>query len=517
MNIIINPIDLYNQQHVDDGLNLFLKKNQIIKKINKSDYGCQVNKDDELVIQFHQNSIYLEVVAENQLGIPVGTKLSPFEILKEYQFKGKFMPAVEHVVSMYGGDEDLPYIRVGGDFFKRIYSFDRNGVEREELQRWKRETIIDDHGRDVIESISKYDGFCIVPDNKNYQRVVKGMYNKYAPFPHKSKEFDLEKKDEVIKWSLHMIRHIFGDQRCKQKGPNNGRHMGEMYMQMLYLHPRQILPILALVSQLRQTGKSTYGDWLNAIFGDNVANINPHNISSSFSSAYATKNICLIEETKFDKSQDLEKIKSLSTQKTLTVNTKYVSEYQVPFFGKLIMFSNHEDRFVQVDNDEIRYWVRKIPQISVENHNILQDLIDEIPYFLYYLEQLPEVDFSKSRMVFTAEDLETDLLRKTKEESKPALQKIIEEHLDEFGMNNTERDEICFTPIEFHKHFLERTKYDVAYTRKIFKHEMSLEQGHGRYRGLSNDYDTKDRNGRWFMWKNPHYENSVVDDDDLPF
>ena len=95
--------------------------------------------------------------------------------------------------------------------------------------------------------------------------------------------------------------------------------------------------------------------------------------------------------------------------------------------------------------------------------------------------------------------------------------KIIEEHLDEFGMNNTERDEICFTPIEFHKHFLERTKYDVAYTRKIFKHEMSLEQGHGRYRGLSNDYDTKDRNGRWFMWKNPHYENSVVDDDDLPF
>ena len=57
------------------------------------------------------------------------------------------------------------------------------------------------------------------------------------------------------------------------------------------------------------------------------------------------------------------------------VNTKHVSHYSVPFYGKLIITSNNEDKFSKVDNEEIRYWVRKVPTLKGKaNHNILEDM-----------------------------------------------------------------------------------------------------------------------------------------------
>jgi hypothetical protein len=314
-----------------------------------------------------------------------------------------------------------------------------------------------------------------------------------------------------------MLRHIFGD-KVAMFGGNKGRHMGEMYMQIIYLYPRQILPILALVSLMRGTGKSTFGDWLNAIFADNVANLNPNNISSNFSSSYATKNIIMIEETKFEKSQDLEKLKAISTQKTMTVNTKFVAEYQVAFFGKIILFSNHEDRFVMVDDEEIRYWVNKIPQITVENHNILNDLVKEIPKFLYWLTTLPKPDFSQSRQVFKPEELDNELLAQTKENSRSAAHRTALMYLDKHMLEHSDQEEISFTNLDFFEHFMSKSKWDPAYLSKVLKYELKLEKAEKviRYRTLGNTIDTKDGRGRPYTVKNPYF-NEVEEQDDLPF
>ena len=61
---------------------------------------------------------------------------------------------------------------------------------------------------------------------------------------------------------------------------------------------------------------------------------------------------------------------------------------------------------MRIDDEEIRFWIRKInPIVGQKNTNIENDLFNEIPKFLKFLEQLPAIDFSKSRMVFTQEGL----------------------------------------------------------------------------------------------------------------
>lgn len=508
----INPIDFYNQTEKDEALELFLNKNKSVEKLSKDNYGCVQNTGDKTV-QFHQNSIYLEVVEDNPImGFSKGLRISPFELLVRYKFDNNIYKALNFLETKYN-QTNMPYIRVAGEYFKKVIKTDRDKVKREELIRWKKETLLDDYGKEMIKDIKKYDGFCLEPDNRNFQQSVDGFYNKYAPFAHKSKKFDVKNDLDKIKWSIIMMKHIFGDQI----------DMGWTYMQVMYLHPRQILPILGLVSQLRGTGKTTYGDWMLAIYGDNGVLLNPSNISSSFNSTYATKNLLIIEETKFEKSGDLEKLKAISTQKKMTVNTKYISEYSIPFFGKIIMFSNHEDKFVIMDDEEIRYWVRQIPKIEIENHNILKDIIKEIPYFLYFLEQMPNANLDLSRMVFTADQLETKILTKTKENSRSAVHKSILELLDKYCMDNNDIEVIRFTNIDIHEKWFSKGKYDLSYISKVIKYEMKLDKESKvvRYRTLDNIHNTMDGRGRPYEFKNEYYKAHDVinedDDDGLPF
>ena len=57
-----------------------------------------------------------------------------------------------------------------------------------------------------------------------------------------------------------LVRHIFGDQY----------ELGLDYLQLLYTKPLQKLPILLLVSEERNTGKSTFLNFLKALFEANV-------------------------------------------------------------------------------------------------------------------------------------------------------------------------------------------------------------------------------------------------------
>ena len=146
------------------------------------------------------------------------------------------------------------------------------------------------------------------------------------------------------------------------------------------------------MSEENQTGKSTFGELLAILFGDNTVLANNHTLSSGFNSAYATKNIMVSEEALFEKKQDAEKIKSLATQKTINVNTKNVTEYTSPFYMKIVINSNNEDKFVNISESDIRYWVRKIPSLEGKgNHNILNDMLSEIPSFLATSDILSDV------------------------------------------------------------------------------------------------------------------------------
>lgn len=320
---------------------------------------------------------------------------------------------------------------MGVDYFKILHKQDRYGITRTELKKWKKEEITLDHGRDILRDIKKYDDFVMIPDNINYNSIEGDYYNLYAPLTHTPAEGDW-------KWTRVLLEHIFGDQF----------EIGLKYLQVLYLHPKQALPVLALVSKDRQTGKSTFIDWLMTIFGANMVIISPDDLNRQFNGSYSRANIIAIEETLIRKDQIVEKVKSLSTQKTINANLKNVNDFQIPFFGKIIMASNNERKFMKIESEEIRFFVRRLPAPKITNHNILNDMISEIPAFLYHLSQLPVIDLTKSRMVFSPEEIENDYLDHVKDESRTWLYKELQAFFEDTFNNNFAGDVMMATPKE---------------------------------------------------------------------
>lgn len=353
------------------------------------------------------------------------------------------------------------YIRVGCDYFKIIQKPDRYDIMRTEIKKWKKDEITQDHGRHSLAEIDRYDDFVIVPDNVDFKRNYNGCFNLYNPFA-------FQPKKGSWKWTEILLRHIFGDQY----------EIGLIYLQVLYIYPKQALPVLALVSKKRQTGKSTFMDWLTSIFGQNMVIIDAKNIQSEFNGVYATANIVGIEETFIDKAASIEKIKAISTQKTMTVNMKMIQHFSIPFFGKIIMCSNNEDKFIRIDQQEIRFLVRKIDVPQVHNHNILADMVNEIPAFLHFLSKMPAPDFSRSRMVFTAEDLQNETLNKVKEKSKNWLYQELRELFKDFFENNHPGDEeMLISPIDIkNKYFDKNNQVQLSYIKQVLKDDFEFEK-----------------------------------------
>ena len=404
----------------------------------------------------------VKVLKNNQFNIAVGVKLSKFMVFAAIRFSGNSFAAMSFI-AYHIRKKELPYLRVGCDFLKVIIKRNRFGIENKILKSWKKEEISDDHGKETLKMIWKYDDFTIHPDNLRYTPAVENCYNLYAPFPHIPSQDTITEED--IPNTIIMMQHVFGEQY----------ELGLKYMKILYELPTQILPVLILVSLERETGKTTFLNWIHMLFGENTVLISPHDLTSNFNSGYATKNIILIDETVIEKNTSAMKIISLATAKTISVSQKFVAQYSVPFFGKLILCTNKEREFMRIEHEEIRFWVRKINLIEGEkNTNIENDLFNEIPLFLKYLSQLPDVDISKSRMVFTKEEINTTELANVKEESKVWLAKELEILIDDFFANHQNQEFEATAKDIKEKWFAHNHQVSISYIRKILKHEMKM-------------------------------------------
>ena len=446
-----NPVDYYNEFKVEHGLSFFESS---IKNVTLSQKDGKYSDTDATYV--FENG-FLKANKPNQRKIEPGIKYSPFMLLAKYKFKGNYYAAYTWVASEFL-NKQIPYIRVGVDYFKQISKPDRYSIDRIELKRWKKDEIKEDHGKSILNHIVKYDDFIMQPNNKEYQAVVDNMYNMYYEFAHKPK------KGKWI-WTKRILEHVFGKQ-YKQ---------GLKYLQILYLYPKQILPILVLASKTRSTGKSTFLDWMSILFGGNMVIINPSDITNQFNSSYAHANIVGIEETVTDKSSTVEKLKALSTNKFINLNRKFVDNSKIPFFAKFIVTTNDEKKFMRIDDEEIRFWVRKLEKPKFHNTKIDMELIKEIPAFLEYLETLAVPDFSKSRMVFTEDEIITDELIKVKEESKPELYKDLKEKIIYFFGKHPEYSEFYAHPVDFASRWYDRKgNIEAPYIRTILKDHFNM-------------------------------------------
>ena len=287
------------------------------------------------------------------------------------------------------------FIRVGTTLYKLVNQPRLNGGYVKKRIVWNNETLRQDYGKHFLATVPKYDGFCTVPDHVNYRPIVDKFLNLYEPIDHKPMKGNFPS-------ICSLVKHIFGEQY----------ELGMDYLQLLYLQPIQKLPILLLVSEERNTGKSTFLNFLKALFQNNVTFNTNEDFRSQFNSDWAGKLLIVVDEVLLSRREDSERLKNLSTTLSYKVEAKGKDRDEIAFFAKFVLCSNNEYLPVIIDAGETRYWVRKIDRLQSDDTDFLQKLKTEIPAFLYHLQHRQLSTEKESRMWFAPSLLHTEALQK---------------------------------------------------------------------------------------------------------
>ena len=229
----------------------------------------------------------------------------------------------------------------------------------------------------------------------DYRPVVDKFLNLYEPIEHCPQQGEFP-------CIQSLVRHIFGEQY----------ELGMDYLQLLYLQPVQKLPILLLISEERNTGKSTFLNFLKALFQNNVTFNTNEDFRSQFNSDWAGKLLIVVDEVLLSRREDSERLKNLSTTLSYKVEAKGKDRDEIAFFAKFVLCSNNEYLPVIIDAGETRYWVRKINRLENDDTGFLQKLKDEIPAFLHFLTQRKLSTEKESRMWFNPVLLHTAALQR---------------------------------------------------------------------------------------------------------
>ncbi|MBV3581415.1 helicase [Phocaeicola dorei] len=323
------------------------------------------------------------------------------------------------------------FIRVGTSLYKIVEQPRLNGGYVKKRIAWNNETLRQDYGKDYIGSVPKYDGFCTVPEHIGYRPVVGKFLNLYEPIDHRPKEGDFSHIQSLI-------RHIFGEQY----------ELGMDYLQLLYQQPIQKLPILLLVSEERNTGKSTFLNFLKALFQNNVTFNTNEDFRSQFNSDWAGKLLIVVDEVLLNRREDSERLKNLSTTLSYKVEAKGKDRDEIAFFAKFVLCSNNEYLPVIIDAGETRYWVRKIERLQSDDTDFLQKLKAEIPAFLHFLQHRQLSSEKESRMWFAPSLLHTEALQKIIRSNRNRLeiemQELILDIMDSVG---TDTFSFCYNDL----------------------------------------------------------------------
>lgn len=355
--------------------------------------------------------------------------------------------------------EKYPYLRIGYSYKIIVEKPLLSGDTLTTLQEWRKETIKEDHptNKNILRDIPKYFGTVVYPDHINYKRSIAGFYNTYEPLDYQP----IEGECETI---LMFLKHIFQEQL----------DIGLDYISILYKYPLQPLPILCLVSVKRKTGKSTFLELLKLIFGRNMTKSFTQDLQSRFNSDLVGKLIIAAEEILFERLEDTEKFKYLSTSRTFKSEAKGKDREEIAFFGKFILLSNHEETFIKIEPGEDRFWVIKVKPFEYEDVKLLERMKAEIPQFLHHILQRKISTSNNTRMWFEFKDYETEALKRVINHNKNRVEiELVNIFLT--IMENFEEDKISFQPNDL-ANYLSKSylRTDITMVRKLVKEKWKL-------------------------------------------
>jgi hypothetical protein len=354
----------------------------------------------------------------------------------------------------------MDYMRVGTTFYKTVRRPLVSGDSITEYVTWSVECIKQDHDKSFLASIPRYDGFCFVPNHLNYQKVIDQFYNRYSPFLHIP-------TPGYPKNTLVFLKHVFGEQL----------EIGLDYLKLLLLHPTQILPVLCLVSTEKQTGKTTFLNFLKAIFSDNMTLNSNQDFRSQFNAEWVHKLIIGVDEAFLQHKEDSERLKNLSTSMYYKTESKGFDRREIEFFGKFILCSNNEDNFIFMEPNEVRYWIRKLPPLQWDNIDLHNELVAEIPVFINYLVGRTFVTQPTTRMWFNIDEIATKALTRVRKYNRNKLEAEMAQILQGILDNREDARSICFCVSDMQDWLIRKgiRGYDSVSIRRVLQTDWKLQ------------------------------------------
>lgn len=408
-------------------------------------------------------SKYANIIQENEF-IFKGSK---------YRHDGEKLTMVEH-------KDAKQFVRVGCEYYKIISRLNSKGDTETIIKKWKVSEITRDYSakgtKNFVDQIPKYDEFCNIPENgEGYQKVFvhndnTTNYNLYAKLPHQLSE-------GPIPHSMAFLKHLFNPVSAEENTLGDPFLIALDYLTILYRNPKQILPILCLVSNEQGTGKSTFLKWLKAIYKSNATILGNSEFKMDFNTHYISKLLIMVDESyvEIDKKQQKERIKKLATSTTQFYHPKGVDATEIDYFGKLIMCSNNENNFIPLEKSDIRFFVVKVKPFETEDPDFLDKLIEEIPHFLLFLKNRSIVHPKKTRAWFATEHLLTNQLKQVIQHTRPRLEQDVRDYIQDMMLTHS-LDTFKIDPSRLTKAINENSKYkhSVADVRRFLKEDCNM-------------------------------------------
>lgn len=290
-------------------------------------------------------------------------------------------------------NDSVSLYQVLDDFHIEVPSRDIHGRVKRVVSKLSEKTVKAKYGELYIKGIPFFESECCIPEHKNYLSFMGTSKNVYAPLDIKPQQGNCDT------W-LKFIRHI-------------GQGQYEIlltYLMVMFQYPVKKLPILCLVSEENATGKSTFANKVAYLLGRNAGFYSQSDLESQFN--IWVMNLLAVFEEIYDTKKVAGKLKDISTSKQTTVNRKGMQQFQFEPFVKIFIISNNEDTCIQLNENDNRYLVLKVPPIPKEDFDIDFDkkLDKEASAMLWYLLNTKPTIKEQSRMWFPLDMLRTKQL-----------------------------------------------------------------------------------------------------------
>lgn len=329
------------------------------------------------------------------------------------------------------------YIRVGTNYFKWVVIKNaKTGGAELILEKWSPEIIKQDYGKiyaNFIDKIPAFDTFCVRP---SFPKVEPYFIDKDQISGRQSRNFNLvkpltyEPKDGQFNTIKNFLTHIFGTEKSSFDTEKTGDPLTMIIdcFRIKFQKPTHLLPVVCLLSKEQETGKSTFFEFVCDVFSSNAVIITKEHLASGFNTTYADKLAICAEEIKINAKQDADlknKLKHLATASKIFYNPKGVSQKEIEYFGWLMMSSNHEHDFLQLESDDKRFWITKLKTIEKKDPNLRAKMVAEVPAFAYYLLNTAIFHPQESRIWFAPQYIENEHRSHVIHHTRTALEKAI--------------------------------------------------------------------------------------------